>query len=174
MLVGSKVLLRAPLVADEEFLFEIRNDVELQLQLMTLPRANSMERVSAWLARHCSDPAALFYVIASIADNAAVGVIQLTRMDCVHGRGELGICLAERYRGRGFAAEGLQLLEEYARSVFRLRKFVLMVLDSNKRAVALYERAGYTTAGVLKEHHYLGGAFHDVRLMEKLLTGMGK
>jgi diamine N-acetyltransferase len=170
MLTGSRVLLRAPLEADRPFLFGLRNDVELQMQLLVLPRANSSQRVEEWLAKHGSDPAALFFIIALRAGNEPLGFIQLTAIDWVHGRGELGICLAAPAQHKGYGREALALLEGYARAVFNIRKIILYVLDSNLPAVKLYDQAGYATVGILKQHFYQQHAYHDVRLMEKLLA----
>jgi diamine N-acetyltransferase len=169
MLTGPTARLRSPREDDKNFLVSLRNDVLLQMLLMALPRANSLTRVDEWLARLTNDPASLFFVVADKETDRAVGYIQLTKMDFVHGHGELGICLAEENRGRGYAADALALLERHARNVFNIRKFVLYSLTSNKRAIGLYKKTGYQTVGTLKEHFYQDGAFRDVLIMEKHL-----
>jgi RimJ/RimL family protein N-acetyltransferase len=74
------------------------------------------------------------------------------------------------HQGGGRALEALRLLECYASSTLALRKFVLRVLASNARAIAFYEKSGYRHVGILSAHHFQGGDFHDVLLMEKLLV----
>jgi RimJ/RimL family protein N-acetyltransferase len=64
----------------------------------------------------------------------------------------------------------MEMMEDFARRVFGLRKLTLQVLASNTEAVRLYERSGYTTVGVLRGHFMNGGFFHDVALMEKFLA----
>jgi diamine N-acetyltransferase len=169
MLTGSKARLRAPREDDKNLLVGLRNDTGLQMSLLTLPRANPTSRVDEWIARLTNDPASLFFVVADRATDKAVGYIQLTKMDFVHGHGELGICLAEENRGRGYAADALALLERHARSVFNIRKIVLYCLASNERAIALYNKTGYQSVGTLTEHFYQDGAFRDVLIMEKHL-----
>jgi diamine N-acetyltransferase len=169
MLTGPKARLRSPREDDKNFLVGLRNDVALQMLLMALPRANSTARVDEWMARLMDDPASLFFVVADKDTDKAVGYIQLTRMDLVHGHGELGICLAEENRGRGYAADALALLERHARSVFNIRKILLYCLVSNERATGCYKKAGYETVGTLKEHFYQEGAYRDVVIMEKHL-----
>ena len=170
MITSQKARLRPPLPDDHGFLFALRNDVALQMSLLTLPRANSAARVDEWLARLTSDPASLFFVVADKETDKAVGYIQLTKMDFVHGHGELGICLGEENRGHGYAADALALLENHARAVFNLRKIILHALASNARAIAFYKKAGYGLVGTLKEHFYQEGAYRDVVIMEKRLS----
>jgi diamine N-acetyltransferase len=169
MLTGSKARLRSPREDDKNFLVGLRNDVPLQMLLMALPRASSSARVDEWMARLTDDPASLFFVIADKESDEAVGYIQLTKMDFIHGYGELGICLGAEHRGRGYAAEAFALLERHARDVFNIRKIVLYCLTANERAIGFYKKTGYETVGTLKAHFYQDGAFRDVLIMEKHL-----
>jgi diamine N-acetyltransferase len=169
MLTGSKARLRSPREDDKNFLVGLRNDVPLQMLLMALPRANSSSRVDEWVSRLTDDPASLFFVVADKETDKAIGYIQLTKMEFVHGHGELGICLGEEHRGRGYAADAFALLERHARSVFNIRKIILYCLASNERAIGFYKKTGYETVGTLKEHFYQEGAYRDVLIMEKHL-----
>jgi diamine N-acetyltransferase len=169
MLDGSLVTLRAPCDGDRVILGALRNDLGLQAQLMALPRANSAHRVDEWLGRMLSDPGCVFFVIADKL-NQALGFIQVTRMDFVHGTGEFGICLAEHGRGGGRAQEAVALLTGYVREVFNLRKLTLQVLVSNQRATRFHLKSGFVPVGVLKQHFYHARAYHDVGIYEMLLT----
>ena len=169
MLEGSVAVLRAPLPADREFLFALRNDLELQSALLALPRPNSMERVAAWIETRLGATDGAFFIIAPKASGEAAGFLQLQHMDFVHGHVELGICLGAAFRGRGLAREALHLAACYARDVFNLRKIILSVVASNIEAVALYEQAGYRRVGIHLGHFYHRQQWHDVLVMEKLL-----
>ena len=61
------------------------------------------------------------------------------------------------------------MIENYASAVLGLQKLVLQVGVHNRRAISLYERAGFLCVGTLKAHHFAGGRFHDVLIMEKFL-----
>jgi len=162
--------LRAPEASDVPFLRALRNDVALQTQLLSLPRPNSDDRVREWIGSLARDEASLFFIIHAVAEAAPVGFIQVREMHMVHRRGVLGICLAEAARGQGHGSAAMEMMEDFARRVFGLRKLTLQVLASNTEAVRLYERSGYTTVGVLRGHFMNGGFFHDVALMEKFLA----
>jgi diamine N-acetyltransferase len=169
MLTGTQVILRPPLAGDADFLHSLRNDFTLQTQLMALPRANSAERVGEWVRGVLGDPASVFFIAASPADDRPLGFVQVRQLDHVHGTGELGICFAAAAQGSGAAAGALDLLEAYLRDTFGTRKLVLRVLGSNTRAIAFYRRQGYAEVGTHRQHFYHRRAFHDVLVMEKML-----
>jgi RimJ/RimL family protein N-acetyltransferase len=170
MLTANAIQLRPPDPRDLPFFTGMRNDVALQLSLMALPRPNSTSKTAAWLASRTDDPQGVFFVIADCKTDTAVGFIQLTHMDLLHGTCELGICLAAPATGLGYAGEAMGLVEAYAQTVFNLRKIGLRVLVDNGRAVAFYDKIGYRRVGTLMQHHYQRGAYQDVLIMEKQLT----
>lgn len=169
MLTGTLVTLRAPQPGDRPVLKALRNDVPLQIQLMAEPRPNGDAQVDAWLERRLSEPDTLFAVIAEAGSDQAAGFCQLTNVDRLHGRADLGICLAASARGRGYAAEAIRLLERHAQEVLGLRKVVLKVLSTNEAARRLYAKVGYRTVGVLRAHFRHAGVYHDVEIMEHML-----
>ncbi len=137
---------------------------------MALPRANSAQRIDEWLGRMLCDPACAFFVIAARTGDEALGYVQVTHMDFVHGTGNLGICLAAAAQGGGRAAEALALIEGYVGDVFNLRKLVLQVLAANARALRFYEKSGYLQVGVMRRHFQHRRAYHDVAIFEKFLV----
>jgi RimJ/RimL family protein N-acetyltransferase len=169
MLECEQTRLRPPEARDLALLARLRNDLEIQLALASRPRPGPPSAVSDWVERRTRDPAGLLFVVAEIASDAALGWIQLTHIDAVSGHGRLGICLEAAARGRGHGQAAISLLERYAVDVHRLRKILLGALCSNEGAIRLYRRLGDTEVGVLQEHHYAAGRFHDLQLMEKLL-----
>jgi diamine N-acetyltransferase len=160
----------APDDDDIEFLKSLRNDLDLQCQLLSLPRPNSHSRVAEWVRTMNDDDSTLFFTIRSLAKNCPVGFIQIREMHHVHRRGYLGICIAPFARGQGYGKSSIQLAENLVQSVFNIRKLVLYVLRSNENAISLYKKLGYGEVGVLKEHFYNNGLFHDVKIFEKKLT----
>lgn len=169
MLYGTNVILRAWSPPDLKTLGGMRNDIDLQLLLMSEPRPNPEERVRQWLQERSAQPDSVFFVIAARQDDLAIGFIQATRWDKRNRLAYLGIGLAESARGRGYASEALQLAEGYFRDVLNLRKLLLEVLATNSAALALYRNAQYSVAGTLKAHHLVRGVHEDVVIMEKRL-----
>jgi len=162
--------LRPPLKEDSTFLFGLRNDLELQSQLLSLPRPNSPERVQEWVARIAGDEHSVFFIIHECGAIDPVGFIQVREMNFVHGHGVLGICLSPEARGCGHGSAAIHLIQEYCRCIFGLRKLTLQVLGSNEGAVRLYLRLGWRLVGTLEAHFYYNGSHHNVLVMERLLS----
>lgn len=174
MLNGSRVVLRAPLSTDIDFLIALRSDLRLQMQLLALPHANTSRSVQEWIDRRISDRYTAFFMIADAATDGPVGFIELREMDLLNGIGQLGICVAPEGQRNGYGSEALEILERYVSDVFRIRKVVLRVLVSNVGAIRMYVTAGYRVVGVHEGHVYQEGRYHDVQIMEKLLEDAGR
>ena len=74
----------------------------------------------------------------------------------------MGLLPAFRGRGLGAALTSATLTEARRRRLVRIE---LTVHADNSRAVALYERIGFKTEGVLKDAVRLDGRYKDLILM---------
>ena len=170
MLTGDLVILRKPLAEDINTLLEMRNDAELQSLLMADARPNDESAVRHWLDRRTTDANTLFFIITERSTDECAGFVQVVDIRPDHGHGRFGIAVHPRFRGRGFARESIALCEMYARESMNVRKIYLEVLSGNDAAIALYSRLQYREVGVLRNHFRSCGKWHDVTVMEKLLT----
>ena len=170
MINGQRLTLRPWNEGDLAFFQRLRNDVETQIELLAVPRPNPMHRVRKWLEDRSSAFDGVFFVIADIDNDSAIGFIELREIHAVHGWGSLGICLGRDARGKGFASHALELMESYARRVLMLRKIVLNVASTNDGARRLYESAGYRTVGIHHQHYHAAGEWLDAIVMEKGLN----
>jgi diamine N-acetyltransferase len=168
--IGSSLIkLRQPEDSDLDLLVSMRNDLDLQAMLMSLPRASNTQRVRDWLNNHLGNPHSVFFIIAEITTNSPCGYIQITNIDFVHRHGELGICIDSSFQSKGYGKQAIITIEEYLREVFNLRKITLKVLERNHAAIRLYEILAYQKVGINKEHFYHKRAWHNMVIMEKLL-----
>ncbi len=169
MLSTSKTLLRPPIPEDREFLVKLRNNIDLQLMLMSRPKANSFSKVESWLHQKLSDECTVFFIIADAHDEFPVGYIQLVKIDFINRKCDLGVCIDAQYHGKGYAKDAFQMLEAYAKKIFNMHKIVVSVLHQNKRAISFYEKMSYRSVGILEADFYLDNEFHNVLLMEKII-----
>lgn len=165
----SLIRLRQPEDSDLDLLVSMRNNLELQAMLMSLPRASNTQRVRDWLNSHLSNPQSVFFMIAETATNSPTGYIQVTNIDFVHRYGEMGICIDPSYQGKGYGRQAIIAIEQYLQAVFNLRKITLKVLEENHAAAHLYEALSYQKVGLYKEHFYYKKVWHNTVIMEKML-----
>ncbi len=152
---------------DARFFSTLRNDFDVQANLLSLPRANTLADVEQWAQRKNADPG-VFFVVAD-TELRPLGFIQAQQIHAVHGHAELGICLAPDVQQQGHGGNACYLLEHYLRDVFNLRKLTLQVRGDNAQAIGFYEKLKYRQVGTLRAHFYFQQQYFDVVIMEKFL-----
>jgi L-amino acid N-acyltransferase YncA len=81
---------------------------------------------------------------------------------------DFSIYIERGWRGKGVGRRLLEHLVEQARAL-GYHKMMLSAFPFNASGVALYERMGFTRAGVFHEMGQLDGRWVDTLIMEKLL-----
>lgn len=94
-----------------------------------------------------------------------VGSCQLHSISSVHKKAELQIRLSPKHQGKGYGLQALQKLIDYGFLDLGLHKIYLHVFATNKRAIALYAKLGFTSDGILKDDVFINGKFVDVHVM---------
>lgn len=127
------------------------------------PRAESGLR--QWLdERHRNQNAFLFGVRLHEGDEL-IGVIELDGILWNHQVGWLSIGIgAARHRGRGYAAEALRLVLDFAFRELNLHRVQLTVFSYNVPAITLYERLGFQREGAYREFLHRDGQRLDMYL----------
>jgi diamine N-acetyltransferase len=171
MIGGDIVCLRPWRESDINFLGELRNDVAIQSQLLSRVRGSSRVQIHDWIQKFSSSNDRLFFVIARCQDNEPVGFVQVTEIDYIDRRGELGICIGRQYQGRRYGTEAVSLISTYLAKHWNYRKLYLRVRSDNFRAYHLYQASGFRECGRLISHVFIEGHWHDVALMELLFEG---
>ena len=148
----------------------MRNDVGLQSQLLGRVRGSNPEQVREWLRARSNEPDKLFFAISTREEDQACGYLQVDNMNFVDGYADLGICLIRECRGRGLCVKAINLLANYLRDHWNLRKLCLKVRSDNVAAITCYERAGFNHCGTLRQHVFVDGNWHDLVVMEYFLV----
>ncbi len=99
-----------------------------------------------------------------------VGVVDLTNFTPLHARAEVGIALLAKYRGRGYAAEALRLMEDFAQKRLRIHSLYAVVDEDNEPSIRLFSAAGYSVGARLPEWLFREGKYHDAWVYQKILS----
>lgn len=170
MLDGENVRLRLWRDDDLPSLIALRNDVALQAQLLSRVRGSRPEEVRDWLQSWKGQADRVFFIIAGLEDDQAYGYIQSKDIDVIDGHAQMGVCLLEQARGRGLGSQAITLLANYLKSQWRIRKLGLKVRVDNTTAISCYNKLGFERCGLLQQHMFIEGRWHDVVLMERFLV----
>ena len=152
MLVGAKVYLRAVEKSDATTIYMWENNPE-NWKVSNTEVPFSMFDIMA-LIEHQADlrkSGQLRFVILEKDTERALGVIDLYEVNFKHGYASVGILIAmDADRGKGFAAEALQLLINYTRDYLELRNLQCSIHGDNVASIAFFERMNFHKVGVRK------------------------
>jgi RimJ/RimL family protein N-acetyltransferase len=145
-------------------LTELLNDIENQ-QLVggSLVPMNKAE-VLSWLNLKRSDEGTCIFAITHQKEFA--GYVLITSIDRINGHAVFGINISRSSQGKGIGAIAMDHVHIFCKDKLSLRKLVLYVRADNQRAISLYERLGYKSAGKLLSHIKVNGSYVANNIME--------
>ena len=112
------------------------------------------------------------YLLGMIGDEL-VGVISFMGGSRPRTRhtGEFGLTVRQSHWGLGIGNALMDALILWARESGVVKKINLRVRTDNKRAIALYERKGFKSEGIVRKEMWIEGVFYDNMLMGMDLAG---
>ena len=111
---------------------------------------------------------AIYWAMRALADEAFVGVCDLSEIDRRHKRAEIGFMLSREAWGQGYALEAMRAVLTYAASSGLSRLLARSHLG-NRRSDTLLEKLGFEEEGLLRGHVLRDGERRDCRLFGLLL-----
>jgi RimJ/RimL family protein N-acetyltransferase len=131
------------------------------------------KRVARFILEHEDDPACVYFAAfarddAPERDLGYVGNVFLFKIEPKHRHCQVGITLKQAAWNHGFAQELLPAVLGYAFDGLALNKVYLQVFTTNEKAVRLYRKLGFKEEGVLRQHYFVNGAYHDMYSMSVL------
>lgn len=81
----------------------------------------------------------------------SVGMIDLFNFEPHHQRSEIGIIINEDYQRKGYGNEALESLIQYAFETLHMHQLYCHIAINNLGSIHLFEKAGFTLSGQLKD-----------------------
>ncbi len=94
-----------------------------------------------------------------------IGFVGLFSISQRHRNAEFAIMIDPGQQGNGYAEPATRLAVDYAFKTLNLHKLFLHADKVNEKAIHIYEKVGFQTEGVLREHVYVNGEYHDLVTM---------
>jgi [ribosomal protein S5]-alanine N-acetyltransferase len=96
-------------------------------------------------------------------NNLHIGNIKIDPLNTRHGLVEYGILMGCKNEwGKGYAKEATLCIIDFAFSVLKVRKITLGVVEDNTSALNLYQKLGFKTEGVYKNHGFYQGKYCNI------------
>lgn len=125
-----------------------------------------------WFRRKLADETCRYFMIEELDTGQTIGFISYSGLDYRNRKVLLSVVIGDcSYRGKGMAAQALQLMESFAANELNVRKITVQILAFNEPSLRLFSRQGYTVEGELKKEIYREGAYHDLVILSKFIEG---
>jgi len=159
---------RAVEEGDLEFLWNLRRDEEVNNFLFTTYPI-SMSTQKQWLSSMLSSQTKKVLIVEAEIGAAIkkIGCARITDIDHLNRRVEIGADISASHRGKGLAKYLYSALCQYCFDYLNMHKIYLYVLAENKKAIHVYEKAGFKEETVLKAHFFKHGKYQDIVMMSK-------
>lgn len=164
MITGSKTIIRGLTKEDSSNIYEWVNIEELRQLTGTLYPISEYEH-EEWIKKVTLSENTKLFLVQDKESGRKLGTIGLKNFDLTNRNVELFISLAI---SGGFGSDAVGALTDYCFRHLNMHKVYLKVFESNKRAIACYEKTGFIKEGILLEHHYSVYNYEDVIIMSKL------
>ena len=102
-------------------------------------------------------------------EDQLVGMVALTDINHINGDGLLHIMIGNaNYQGKGIGYFAIVEMLKHAFLNLNLHRIELQVLESNKRAQSLYNKAGFKMEGIRRDSVYKNGYYQNLYIMSIL------
>ncbi|HKK21866.1 MAG TPA: GNAT family protein [candidate division Zixibacteria bacterium] len=167
--VGKKVHLR-PLTPDDAMSAQHWFNLSEPQSMASLPLPLRSPAEAAELAKKAeqsTDRQRL--AIVRTEDNVLVGRITFFNYNSLNRSAELGVLIDPEERKNGYAAEALRILIRYLFKYRGLNKVYAETAAHNHPTRKLLESLNFKQEGVLRQHYFYNGQFHDKLVYSLLL-----
>jgi len=168
ILENDKIILRAPEPEDLDVLFRWENDSDLWAYGTTLAPYSkfSLRKYISEAQNDIFQSRQLRLMIVLKENEDAIGTIDLYDFDPVNLRAGVGILLDSAYRGKGFGAQTLRLIQDYAFNFLHLKQLYAHIPQNNTSSMKLFANCGYTKSGCLEQWLKCGNRFENVNVLQ--------
>lgn len=170
LLSNDTVTLRALEPTDLDTLYRWENDTALW-SVSDTAAPYSREALWHYLQQYTGDIYAqrqLRLMITLTNDGTPVGTVDFLNFDPLNNRAELGLFIANEWRGKGLGRQALERLTAYARDHIGLRQLYVFIALDNEVCLKLFEDFGYSRSGILKSWVKRGNTYLNVALLQMI------
>lgn len=157
---GKKVFLRSP-NSDDFAEFTTLNKASRKFHRNLVNPPLDEKSFAGFLQRNELETDCCFLICRS-EDDAIVGGMALSQ---IFRKGfqnaYLGYYLAEKYTGKGYMTEAVNLILRFAFKELKLHRIEANVQPENKASIAVLQRCGFTREGFSRKYLKVGGRWRD-------------
>ena len=157
-----RLLLREIGPQDSQAIFEYCSDPLVTEYVMEpLASLEQAQEIALEYRGYYREGKGIVWAITLKEDPLMVGTCGYEILSRYDRRGEIGCDLARELWGQGLMKEAMRAVIEYSFTRMDLNRIQAYVFAGNARSLALFRSLNFQAEGVLREHRWFKGAFHD-------------
>ena len=169
---SKNIILRKPIQSEDELnmLLTLRNSEEKAHLILNRAKKNNIQDVKNWLNnKNYNFKNGIFIIYEKIKFLKPIGYVTYLLEDEISKVYSLGICISERFQGKGYGKVSINSLIQILKNNFDINKFIFNALSSNTSSRSLFNSLGFREIGVMKKHFFSNGKWHDVIIGELII-----
>ena len=154
LLESDNIRLRAPEPEDLDVLYEWENNTEIWYLSNTLTPFSrySLKKFIENSHLDIYESKQTRFIIELKSEQRPIGAIDLYDFDPYHLRAGVGVLIsAKEDRGKGYAGESLQILNNYCFTTLGLKQLYCSINEKNQESIKLIIRKGFVITGQKKD-----------------------
>ena len=160
------IILRNPEPRDAISLYSQKNDAEVASLLGGFSKGYSEADITDWIEAHRNRSDEIIFIIADQNTDMCLGHVGFYDINHRIRSAEFAIMIGNKDAwGRGLGRAIAAHMVRYGFEWLNLNRIELSVLATNTRAIALYEKIGFSHEGVKRQSQYKNGHYIDVCFM---------
>jgi ribosomal-protein-alanine N-acetyltransferase len=159
----TRLFLRPIALCDAKALFAVRGDAEV-MRYWDWPEYKNLSDLEDMFRIHIPDAEdgnMFWWSVAETEYGPAIGECDLSEIDRLHRRAEVGFLFARAHWGKGYAEESMRAVMDFALGPLALNRLWARCHVGNDASVRLLERLGFSLEGRLKAHVRREGRARD-------------
>jgi RimJ/RimL family protein N-acetyltransferase len=167
MYKSKKITLRPFNEDDAKIISEMKADFLATKAFAGRPFPNNTVGEKEWISKMY--PAGLLssiiFVVEENETKQFIGYVGASKIDYINSNAQVGIIFHKNGRGKGYFREASILFYAYLFNEINLHKVYSGVLTYNNIAIENDKKIGFKVEGIMKEHIYQSGKYHDVYMV---------
>ncbi len=168
---GEKILIRHVIESDIDGIWNNFNEVvDEKIYLPVLFPVRSKFEKQSWFQNIKKEREICIVAIHStiISPHNILGQCEISNLewDAATHVGSLGLIVQKNYRDLGIGFILIDRAIRESKKLFHKEKIILSTFSDNERALYLYKKMGFKTAGIKKNQFYMDSNYYDEVMME--------
>lgn len=158
-----RIYFRSFELSDYEHFHKYRNNEQIYMNIIGNKQFVSSERERQWVEdKALNDNKDIYLAICLIDSDKCIGYTSINDINYRNRNALWGsIFIDDSERGKGLSIEAGKLLLKFVFEEMPIHRFYSYILDGHTASIAMVEKLGFKTEGMMKECVYKLNKFHD-------------